>query len=380
MTSPTQFDDFRDAGGALSTLTASERAILDLVRREPDLSRAEIADRLLLSPAMLTKTITRFTDLGLTTEQREARPRLGRGQPALRLRVRPDAVFGLGVGLTTAGISLAAVDLTGGVLEVRRHRCPATAMEDTRAVLDRELRSMIAAHGGEERLAGIGLWIPALLDRAGQVLEVTPSQRGIDYHGYRAFLEARFGAEVWFENQPHACYEAMRPSDLGPVVFLLLLDFGVGGSLIEDMRVFRGGHGHAVNIGALLPDSGPRASMTDLAAHLGTQPDALGERRLAAMMAERDPRLMAWIDDRGQGLSEPLSIVVQLFNPTAIVVGGMFPRALYEALLERVDLGHYDHPGRAPLPKPALHVASVVGPDAMAVASAAVPIARRLGG
>ena len=91
-------------------------------------------------------------------------------------------------------------------------------------------------------------------------------------------------------------------------------------------------------------------------------------------------RLRRWIEARGEQLSWPLSIVVQLFNPTAIVVGGLFPRPIYEALLARVDLGRLDHPGRMPLPKPALQVASVVGPDAMAVTSAAIPIAHLLGG
>ena len=128
------------------------------------------------------------------------------------------------------------------------------------------------------------------------------------------------------------------------------------------------------------PVSRPRPTVLDLASHLGTTPDALDEARLAVLLTDRDKRLCEWIEARGDQISGPLSIVVQLFNPTAIVVGGIFPRPIYEALLARVDLGRLDHPGRLPLPKPALQVASVVGPDAMAVTSAAIPIARLLGG
>ena len=380
MTDAKHLDETAQRRRVLGTLTVAERAILDLVRREPDLSRAEIAARLVLSPAMLSKAVTRFCALGLMTERREARPRLGRGQPALRLRVRPDAVVSLGVSLSTSGLSAAAVDLTGGILDVRRCACPATGFEDAREALGASLDALLRAHGGRERLAGIGFWLPALLDRSGAIQEVTPSQRGIDFNRFRDFLVARFGTPVWFENRSHACYEAVRPSDLGPVVFMLVLDFGVGGSLVEEMQVFRGGYGHAVNIGALFPDDGPRPTLVDLAAHLGTRPEALDEPRLDALLADGDERLRRWIEARGEQLSWPLSIVVQLFNPTAIVVGGLFPRPIYEALLARVDLGRLDHPGRMPLPKPALQVASVVGPDAMAVTSAAIPIARLLGG
>ena len=380
MTDAKHLDEIGQRAGALGALTASERAILDLVRREPDLSRAEIAARLVLSPAMLSKAVTRFCALGLMTERREPRPRLGRGQPALRLRVCPDAVVSLGVGLSTSGLSMAAVDLTGDVLEVRRSACPATAFDDACMALEANLGALIDAHGCRDRLAGIGLWLPALLDRSGDIQEVTPSQRGVDFAGFRDFLVGRFGVPVWFENRSHACYEAVRPSNLGPVVFMLVLDFGVGGSLIEEMQVFRGGHGHAANIGALFPDDGPRPTVLDLASHLGTTPDALDEARLAVLLADGDERLCEWIEARGDQLSWPLSIVVQLFNPTAIVVGGIFPRPIYEALLARVDLGRLDHPGRLHLPKPTLQVASVVGPDAMAVTSAAIPIARLLGG
>jgi predicted NBD/HSP70 family sugar kinase len=367
--------DVHDSAAAFPALTPAERSIFDLVRREPGLSRTEIARRLSLSPAMLTKTVTQFCRLGLMSEERDSRPRLGRGQPALRLAVPPHAAAGIGISLSTAELKTAAVDLSGTVRSVRRHSIAATAFDKAASALTKDVQALI---DDCERVTGIAISVPALLGASGEIVDVTPSQRGIDFEAFRRVLSDRFSLPVWFESKAPAVYEAMRESDLGRLVYMVFLDYGIGGSLIENMRVFPGGYGQASNLGALVPDSGPRPSLPDLATYLDVRLEELTSDEIGAMMDRRDPRLLRWVQSRGKALSKPLSIVVHLINPTAIVVGGTFPRSVLEALIAKVDLGRLDYPGRAPLTKPVLRVASVAGPDAMAVAAAAVPIAKRL--
>ncbi|MBX5010579.1 hypothetical protein [Rhizobium lentis] len=104
-----------------------------------------------------------------------------------------------------------------------------------------------------------------------------------------------------------------------------------GGGLVTKDAVFRGAFNQASNIGALIPETGPRPSLSDLARHLGCRLDELSEDFLSALFQGGDARLIDWIDDRGERLSKPLATVVQLFNPDAIVVGGFFPRAIYRS-------------------------------------------------
>jgi predicted NBD/HSP70 family sugar kinase len=367
--------DVHGSAAAFPALTPAERSIFDLVRREPGLSRTEIARRLSLSPAMLTKTVTQFCRLGLMSEERDSGLRLGRGQPALRLKVPPHAAVGIGISLSTAELKTAAIDLSGMVRGVRRRSIAATEFDKAASVLTKDVRALI---DDCERVAGIAISVPAMLGASGEIVDVTPSQRGIDFEAFRRVLSDRFSLPIWFESKAPAVYEAMRESDLGRLVYMVFLDYGIGGSLIENMRVFPGGYGQASNLGALVPDSGPRPSLPDLATYLDVRLEELSSDGISALMDRRDPRLLRWIRSRGKALSKPLSIVVHLINPTAIVVGGTFPRSVLEGLIARIDLGLLDYPGRAPLTKPVLRVASVVGPDAMAVAAAAVPIAKRL--
>lgn len=357
----------------LADLTRAERAILDAVRRAPGTSRADISAGLGLSPAMLTKSVTGFLEAGLLQEERDRMSR-GRGQPALRLRLRERAAGAFGISLSTSGVSVVAADLAGGTLAQQRFDLSAERTNDVCDAAEAAIREM---SGLADSWCGIGLWLPALQDEAGTVVEVTPSQSGIDHATIRAELSRRLAADVWLESKAPALHEAMHSAGDG-VVFMLLLDYGVGGSVIDHMRLFRGGFGEACNIGALLPDTGIRPALPDLAKHLGLARSALTPTHLQDLANEMPESLTDWIASRGQSLSMPLTTVVHLINPTSIVVGGLFPAAILEGLISEVRLDLLDHPGRRPLTKPDLRVATVTGADAMAVAAASIPFARRL--
>lgn len=359
---------------ALATLTPTERAIIALLRRRPGISRARIAAELGLSPALLTKSMTGFLQADLVQEERDSQHR-GRGQPALRLTIRPGAVHAIGVSLATSGISVAALDLAG---EVTRTRRLAISAERTEAALEKTFVAIADLLHDADECAGIGLWMPALQDRKGAVVEVTPSQRGIDHDRFRCALAERFATRVWLESKSPALHEAMQGEGNDGVVYMVFLDYGVGGSLIDRMRLFRGGFGEASNIGAMLPEKGVRPSLPDLAHHLGIPTAALSTERVQDLATSRPPELQSWLESRGAALSLPLSTVVHLINPTEIVLGGLFPAEILAGLARHVRLDLLDHPGRRPLTKPDLRVASVSGPDAMAVAAASVPFVYRL--
>lgn len=359
---------------ALADLTASERAILSLLRRRPGASRAEIAAELGLSPALLTKAVATFLEAGLVEEERARTPR-GRGQPARHLRLRAGQVAGFGVSLSTRGITVAAQDLTGAALARRWLPVSATetdaALAATCAALD-EMRALTRS------AAGIGVWLPALQDLSGAVVEVTPSQRAIDHAAFCDRLTRQFDAPLWLESRASAYHEALQPGEEERIVYMLYLDYGIGGSLIDQLRLYRGSFGEASNIGAMMPDTGPRPSLPDLTAYLGLAPEELSDDLLQELGRAPTPALTRWIESRGATLSLPLSTVVHLLNPAVIILGGLFPRPILEGLARQVRLDLLDHPGRRPLTKPELRVAHACGPGAMGVAAASVPLVHRL--
>ncbi len=361
MTVSQSLDDVSTAT-PLRPMRDTEREILEAIRRRPDQSRADLAQRLDYSRALMTQSVATFLEEGWITEKRERIPSR-RGQPALRLKVRKGAIGGLGLSLSTGGIRGAVVDLSGVILGTAQSSINAQDMDagSTAAV---GIIEGLLRHA--DCFAGITIWVPAMISQTGEIEEVTPTQSGVDFHGYKAVLEERFGLPVSLESKCPSIDEAMYGSDPGDLIFMLYLDYGIGGSLIDGLRVFRGGYGQAVNIGALVPDSGLRPSLPDLAKFLDLTEAEPDPEHILALLEKGDDRLQHWIRSRGEALSVPLSTVVQFFNPTVVVLSGMFPRAILERLAEQIDFSRYDVPGRLPVRKPKLRIARNVGASSLA--------------
>ena len=361
-----------------TVLTPTEKAILNHVWRHPECSRAEVSQQMGLSKAMLTKAVGRFIDERLVAEDREDRLPSGRGQPAIRLRLVPKARLGVGVSLSTRGLGLAVSDLACQIVATASHPPLDThEPEQTAGRVVDEIRRLLAAPAVPDApLAGVGISLPGLVSSDDEIQEISPSQRSIPFEAVKTAICTAFGKPVYFENQALAYHDAIQPTNQYNVLLYVTLDHGVGGGLIDHGRIFRGGFNQAVNIGGLLPEPQPRPSVIDLARALGEPEPDVTEARLEQMMAAGDTRLLTWINQRAPLLSMPLSIAVQLFNPDVIVLGGLFPKSVYAAMIDRIDLSLCDVPGRLPLTKPELRVATLTGGHAPASAAAAVPIAR----
>ncbi|MDP2779072.1 hypothetical protein [Devosia sp.] len=161
----------------------------------------------------------------------------------------------------------------------------------------------------------------------------------------------------------------------GQVLFHLACTDGVGGQIFDRSRIVRGGFNQAGNIGGMVPEPGPRPSVTDLAHTLGCAPAELDLARLESLFADRDAILLDWIVSRAEVISWPLSAVVQLINPQKIILGGNLPKSILGALCDKIDLDKYDVPGRMPLNKPDVLISDVIGEARRAVAASTLPLA-----
>lgn len=363
-------------------LTPTERRILEWIRSHPGHSRADIARIVKVSKAMLSKAVSRFLDHGLVTERREAGLAQGRGQPALLLKIVPDAVVGIGIELTSRSLDVAVLNLDCAILAREVGPPPFdVSLAPLLDQIDGAIGRVLAQSGCKDAMiAGIGLAIPGILDRAGNISELTPTQRHIPFKALRDGLRARYGVSVQMENEGPAYAEAIAPNAPRDSLYYLIVDHGIGGKIVTGRRIYRGGFNQASNIGGMVPETGPRPTLTDLANHLGLTLVDLTDPFLHTLFEDRPKRLIDWLDARGPLLSEPLSAVVQLLNPEVIVLGGAFPPAFYEELIARIRLDVYDVPHRMPITKPALRVATLTGNAARAAASATIPILHFLTG
>jgi predicted NBD/HSP70 family sugar kinase/DNA-binding CsgD family transcriptional regulator len=354
-------------------LSHTERAIFVAIRNQAGLSRIEIARTLGLSKGAVSKALAKLGGAGLVHEERET-PSHGRsGQPAIRIGLKPDGVRFVGLNLSTRGAYAAVSNLSLDPVWTSPHEPLAESAE---AIVAQSLALIETAQRHAGPASDIGMFVPAIFSTSEDILEVTPRQAMVPYEQVRLALRLRYPkSEVVASSRADVMQSALLPSLFGQVLFYLACADGVGGQIFDRTRIVRGGFNQAGNIGGMVPETGPRPSVTDLAQTLGCTPAELDLERLESLFSDRNPVLLDWIDSRAAVVSRPLSAVVQLINPQKIILGGNLPHTILAALRDKIDLDHYDVPGRMPLSKPEILISEVIGEARRAVAASTLPLA-----
>lgn len=267
------------------------------------------------------------------------------GRPGILLELNPDAACFLGVEIGVEHITTLRMDLAGQPSDVRitpfdgRSVPPALAVE--KAVrqategLTMELR---------EAVEGFGLAVPAQIDEDGFVS--TAPLLGWTNEDLRQRLSRALHEEfpVMVENDANAfafgeSYHN-RQSKSGVTLFLVV-ESGVGGGIVIDGRLFRGGHGLAGEIGHIHVRDG-----VELEEVLGRDHLLRRFRTASGQMAATVATLLAavkqcdpiakdlateWANDLGQAIVS----ACRLLDPNRIVLGGGLA-ALYPMVAAQV--------------------------------------------
>lgn len=261
------------------------------------------------------------------------------------------AVVGLDVGGTKCAVSVLE---DGQVREILR--VPTGEFADTFEALVAALATWLA---GRPALLGVSCGGP--LD-SGRGIIVAPPNLRASWHGVPivALLEQRLGGRACLMNDANACALAEWKFGAGRgcrhLVFLTA-GTGMGSGLILNGELYEGATGDAGEIGhvRLAPD-GPvgynkagsvegfcsGGGIARLAARRlerlgGAAVPAWGAgafetKHIAAAAFAGEPQALAVMREAGTHFGEMLAILIDLFNPERIVIGGIFPRC--RALLE----------------------------------------------
>ena len=215
--------------------SATDAAILEVVRRRGETSRVEISRELGVTPATVTYAVKRLLAAGLLMEGGFARS--NGGKRASLLRLNDQARRALGCTIETDRLSLVGVDLTGAL----RARI-AVPLEDSthpaevRPALHRAL-SMLHPQEHAHAATGIGFAIPYGLGGAGVALlqQVTA---GLEIPSISANSPACAAlGSFWSGEQPeHGLCATVH------------MDAGLGLSILQDGRPLEPGPGSAATL------------------------------------------------------------------------------------------------------------------------------------
>lgn len=323
--------------------------VLRAVHDQVEATRAGVAARVGLTRAAVSSLVEQLLESGFLSESGKTFSGQA-GRPGTVLKIARTGVAGIGVEINVDYVSVCVVDLAGTdrvrLVEHLDNRNSAPA-----EVFDRAARIAARALGSatEQQLRPVGaeLALPGLV--SGGAVHQAPNLGWTAVPAEAPFARAlaalRPGAPalpVRSENEANlAALAELWFGGLGDIRSFLYLtgEIGVGGALVLDGELLRGANGFAGEIGHVsVSDDGPRcrcgsrgcleqyAGQSALlrAAGLDEDAGAAGVAELERRARAADPAALAALSGAGRALGRALSSAVNLFDPDAVVLGGIY--------------------------------------------------------
>ncbi|MFI8232460.1 ROK family transcriptional regulator [Streptomyces sp. NPDC085900] len=348
----------RQAGTNLPKVGRYNRAVvLDQIQLADGISRVEIAQHTGLTPQTVSGIVRRLLDEGIVREDGASRVSSG-GKPRTTLRINPDAGSAVGLHFDPVELSCTVVDLLGRPLVVKKR--PTHPGNDPAQVVKAmaELVTDVLTETGvdQNKVLGLGLATPGPIDPGQGAIVGAPQLARWTRVPVQHMLSEATGLPVTLDNDATAAAIGERWSGAGRGVADFAYFFfgtGVGGGLILNHQVYRGGSMNAGEFGhsSVLPDGpecycgnrgcleglvnptaivaevhrrlsdGPRPD-TALARAFAQDPESVDHAAIAAAAAAGDPVAAAVIDETAEHVASVAVDIVNFIDVDLIVLGG----------------------------------------------------------
>ena len=321
--------------------------VFEIIHLFEPVSRAEIASRLHLTSATVSNIVAELLGRGYVMEL--GRRATSRGQPAIELGVQANAAHTIGLHFEHGSVAGIAADLKGHV--VHSYRVPLAPLPSPEIVLSAliETAGKLIGKMPEDRILGIGLAAVGPIDHvSGSVRRTEFTSDWVDVELQHPLAEA-FGLPVFMDNNATAAAIGEYWYGVGRsyqnFLYVGFYNYGLGGGLVLNGRVYRGAGLNAAEFGHMLVNKNvdencaPRFLEHYVSGHALCRdfgPEIL--QTFESRLHEEDAALMRWMDAASQVFANALVSVDHLLDLDTIIVGGELPQAFFDALLARVQL------------------------------------------
>jgi predicted NBD/HSP70 family sugar kinase len=308
----------------------NRRLILEALRRNGSLSRAELARAVGLTKSTVSTLIQELLGEQVLCEGALLATALGR--PGMSLEFRSDTTMALGVELAVENTSVILLDLNNQAQgQWEWVESPSTPLPERLQKLAAQVQTQVP---GFERLLGIGLAVPGVV-RQDRTLVYAPNfgPSWRDEHPAEA-LEGLLGLPVTIDNDANASAfgETFWGENHSPLLYIMLTT-GLGTGLVVDGQVYRGRSGAAGELGHWLIEQRPRsqagavveselslrASVWRYQAQSGRSE---GFRGILGRAEEGDQIALKTLEQLARQLGRFIANVAVAFDPAVVVLGG----------------------------------------------------------
>ena len=329
--------------------------ILNTLRLHSSVSRAQVANITGLTRGTVSNIVNVLIEDGLVFEDKLQDSKIGR--PSVALGLRPDGGAVVGVEIGVDFISVLLTNFVAETLwEVRAQTNPSQSQTDIINQAEKYIdRAFSIAKEQGLRALGIGVGLPGLVNVLQGNLIVAPNLHWKNVP-LRLIWNQRFHLPVYIDNEANL-------SALGEFYFgiarnvdnfiYLTSDIGLGGGIMIDGRLFRGGHGYGGEIGHIQRNPqgelcgcgrvgcwetqvGPRAVMRRVKKEFETHHDQslldacsgnlenLTFDIVVKFALSGDLICRQAMEEVAVNLGVGIADLVNIFNPDLIVIGGAF--------------------------------------------------------
>ncbi|UFN44119.1 ROK family transcriptional regulator [Nocardioides okcheonensis] len=313
--------------------------LFDLLRDGRPWTRAQLADATGLARSTITARIDTLMRLGLVAPFGGARSTGGRPPALFAMNPAARLVVGVDVGATHARVAL--TDLDGTVLgEVDARLAVAEGPERVLTWVVDSVRGLVAATGRPESdLAAIGIGLPGPVEHSTGRPINPPIMPGWDRYDVPGHLHREYDIPVLVDNDVNIMALGERRRHLRDVDDLVLIKVatGIGAGIVSGGVLQRGAQGTAGDLGHVRVPGAEAvqcrcgnsgcleavAAGPALAAAVRAQGEQAEDGGDVVELVRRGSRpAMAVVRQAGRDIGEVVATMVNLINPSVVVIGG----------------------------------------------------------
>jgi predicted NBD/HSP70 family sugar kinase len=392
--------EYLDSGRATSqTLRRRNRsALLSALFLDGPLARADLAQKTGLSQAAISNVVGDLLDDGLVADAGAVESDGGRPRTMLRVAPKYALVIGVDVGETRVRVEL--FDLAMAPLAKADYPIDPSDLDPGTVVrhILTGLSAVVETAGvAPSKILGVGVAVSGVVAQGDEVVvhaqtlgwDAVPLQRllrtGTDLalhfdNGAKTWAQA----EMWF-GAGRGCRHAA----------FALLGSGVGAAVVADGVTYRGASSSAGEWGHTTLMFDGRACRCGangcLEAYVGAEAilaryveaggdgtvDADEETLIGALLADPSPVASRILDETAAYMGAGVANLINMFNPEKVVLGGWAGLALGPRLLPGIRRSAAASALRQPFAQASIELCRL-GPDAVALGAATLPVARLL--
>lgn len=369
---------FRRTGEA-AVVSANERRLLQLIWRNPGISRSEITGHTDLTQQSVHRILDHLAERNIVVLG-SAKPGLGRGQPSPMLQLNGGYAYACGISVNTDIIGICLIDLAGKILGEREVPLRETTMRQALQLVKQQVVELQTQNNlSDENFFGTGFAI------AGYHVDGTRHNAPLPLHEWSMIelgpiIADLFDRPAWVINGAKS--GAIAESLFGTGRFIrhfayLSFNYGFGGGVIIDGELLQGGNGNAGEFSGLYDEveSERRPALQYLIDRLNR--NGVNVPSIHYMRRNFDPNwpgVLEWVDDVTPAYIRLVNAIRATLDPQAIVFGGQIPPGLAAMLVERTKI--FDRPRYGVHRGGPKLIVSEIASDAAAMGAAIMPFRR----